>query len=52
MDLNPTAARNLEEGMEETLIVHKLRVQNQHRRTLCCTNLIESALSFNGAAAA
>ena len=26
MDLNPSAARSLEEGMEETLTVHKLRV--------------------------
>jgi len=25
MDLNPSAARSLEEGMEETLTVHKLR---------------------------
>jgi putative transposase len=26
MDVNPSAARSLEEGMEETLTVHKLRV--------------------------
>jgi len=26
MDINPSAARSLEEGMEETLTVHKLRV--------------------------
>ena len=26
MDLNPSAARSLEEGLEETLTVHKLRV--------------------------
>lgn len=31
--------------MEETLTVHKLRVPDQLRRTLCCTNVIESAFS-------
>jgi len=46
MDLNPSAARSLEEGMEETLTVHKLRVPEQLRRTLCCTNVIESAFSI------
>jgi len=46
MDLNPSAARSLEEGMEETLTVHRLRVPDQLRRTLCCTNVIESAFSI------
>jgi transposase-like protein len=46
MHLNPSAARSLEEGLEETLTVHKLRVPNQLRRTLCCTNVIESAFSI------
>jgi putative transposase len=46
MDLNPSAARSLEEGMEETLTVHKIRVPDQLRRTLCCTNVIESAFSI------
>jgi transposase-like protein len=46
MDLNPSAARSLEEGMAETLTVHKLRVPEQLRRTLCCTNVIESAFSI------
>ena len=46
MDLNPSAARSLEEGMEETLTVHKLRVPDGLRRTLCCTNVIESAFSI------
>ena len=46
MDVNPSAARSLEEGMEETLTVHKLRVPDQLRRTLCCTNVIESAFSI------
>jgi hypothetical protein len=46
MDLIPSAARSLEEGLEETLTVHKLRVPDQLRRTLCCTNVIESAFSI------
>src|SRR5689334_18177495 len=46
MDLNPSAARSLEEGLEETLTVHKLRVPDQLRRSLCCTNVIESAFSI------
>jgi len=45
MHLSLSAARSLEEGLEETLTVHKLRVPHQLRRTLCCTNLIESAFS-------
>jgi transposase-like protein len=46
MDLNPSAARSLEEGMEETLTVHRLRVPDQLRRTLSSTNVIESAFSI------
>src|SRR2546429_6062589 len=46
LDLNPSAARSLEEGMEETLTVHKLRVPDQLRRTLSSTNVIESAFSI------
>jgi len=46
MDLNPSAARSLEEGMAETLTVHKLRVPDQLRRTLSSTNVIESAFSI------
>jgi transposase-like protein len=46
MDLNPSAARSLEEGLEETLTVHRLRVPEQLRRTMCCTNVIESAFSI------
>jgi transposase-like protein len=46
MDLNPSAARSLEEGLEETLTVHRLRVPDRLRRTLCCTNVIESAFSI------
>jgi len=46
MELNPSAARSLEEGMEETLTVHRLRVPTQLRRTLASTNVIESAFSI------
>jgi putative transposase len=46
MDINPSAARSLEEGMEETLTVHRLRVPQQLRRTLSSTNVIESAFSI------
>jgi putative transposase len=46
MHLNPSAARSLEEGLEETLTVHKLLVPDQLRRTLSCTNVIESAFSI------
>ena len=46
MDLNPSAARSLGEGMEETLTVHRLRVPTQLRKTLASTNVIESAFSI------
>ena len=45
MDLNPSAAKSLEEGMEETLAVHRLRVPPTLRTSLASTNLIESAFS-------
>jgi transposase-like protein len=46
MHLNPSAARSLEEGLQETLTVHKLRVPDQLRRSLSSTNVIESAFSI------
>ena len=46
MDLNPSAARSLGEGMEETLTVHRLHVPIQLRKTLSSTNVIESAFSI------
>jgi len=46
MHINPSAARSLAEGMEETLTVHKLQVPPQLRKTLSCTNVIESAFSI------
>ena len=45
MHLNPSAARSLEEGMDETLTMHHLRLPYALRRTLSNTNLIESAFS-------
>jgi transposase-like protein len=42
MDLNPSAARSLEEGLDETLTVHRLRVPDKLRTTLRSTNPIES----------
>jgi hypothetical protein len=45
MDLNPSAAGSLEEGMEDTLAVHRLRVPPMLRTSLCSTNVIESAFS-------
>jgi hypothetical protein len=46
MDLNPSAARSLEEGMEETLTVHRLHLPMQLRKTMASTNVIESASSI------
>jgi len=43
--LNPSAARSLEEGLEETLTLHRLCVPSVLRQSLRSTNLIESCLS-------
>ena len=45
MELNPSAARSLAEGMEETLTVHRLGIDGLLRLTLATTNPIESAFS-------
>ena len=45
-EINPSAARSLAEGMEETLTVHRLGLPDILRRTLSSTNFIESALSI------
>lgn len=45
MDLNPSAARSLEEGLEETLTVQRLRIPALLRQSLASTNVIESAFS-------
>ena len=46
MDFNPSAARSLAEGLEETLTVHRLQVPAQLRKTLASTNVIESAFAI------
>jgi transposase-like protein len=46
MHLNPSAARSLGEGLEETLTVHRFHVPQQLRLTLASTNVIESAFSI------
>jgi len=43
--VNPSAARSLEEGLEETLTLHRLGVGDMLRRSLATTNPIESCLS-------
>lgn len=42
MGANPSAARSLEEGLEETLTLHKLNVPASLRKTLRTTNPLES----------
>lgn len=46
MDLNPSAARSLGEGMEETFTVPRLHVPMRLRKTLASTNVIEPAFSI------
>jgi transposase-like protein len=46
MDLNPSAARSLAEGLEETLTIHRLHLPVQLRKTMASTNVIESAFSI------
>jgi transposase-like protein len=46
MDLNPSAARSLAEGLEETLTVHRLQIPMQLLQTLGSTNVIESAFAI------
>ena len=43
--LNPSAARSLAEGLEETLTLHRLNVPDALRVSLKSTNIIESSLS-------
>jgi len=45
MQLNPSAARSLEEGLEETLTIHRLSLPELLRRSLATTNIIESVFS-------
>jgi putative transposase len=45
MELNPSAAASLAEGLEDTLTVHQLDVHARLRRSLTSTNGIESSFS-------
>ena len=47
MKANPSAARSLAEGLDETLIVMDLRVPHRLRRSLASTNGIESSFSIS-----
>jgi len=43
--INESAARSLEEGMEETLTLHRLGLHAELRKSLNTTNLIESVMA-------
>ena len=43
--INASAARSLEEGLDETLTLHRLRVPEELRTSLHTTNLIESVMA-------
>ncbi len=45
-EVNPSAARSLAEGLEETLTLHRLNAPPELRRMLRSTNPIESAFSI------
>ena len=45
-ELNPSARRSLEEGLEETLTLHRLGIPEALRRSLRSTNPIESCFSM------
>ena len=44
-NINPSAARSLEEGLEETLTLHRLCITGLLRKTLTNTNVIESCFA-------
>lgn len=46
--INPSAAHSLEEGLEETLTLQKLRVNHRLAQCLSSTNMIESCFSRTG----
>jgi putative transposase len=48
MELNPSAAGSLAEGLDETLTVAELRLTPRLRQTLSSTNAIESSFSVVG----
>ena len=45
-DLNPSAARSLAEGMEETLTLHRLEIPDSLLKSLRTTNAIESCFDM------
>ena len=44
-EINESAAQSLEEGLEETLAIHRLNLPEVLRKSFSTTNLIESAFS-------
>ncbi len=46
--VNESAARSLEEGLEETLTLHRLGVHKELRRSFTTTNMIESVMAVIG----
>ena len=50
-DLNPSAARSLEEGLEETLTIHRPEMPEALRKTLRSTDLISNCFSLPGGGA-
>jgi hypothetical protein len=44
--VNPSAAHSLEEGLEEALTLHRLKIAVELWKTLRSTNVIESAFSI------
>ncbi len=46
--ISDAAAGSLDEGFDELLTVHKLKLSAMHRRLLGSTNMIESCLSMVG----
>jgi len=47
-NISPMAARSLEEGLEETLTLQKLEINDRLARCLSSTNMIESCFSHAG----
>ncbi len=47
-EINQAAARSLEESLEETLTVNRLKLPENLRRVFGCTDMIESCFSLAG----
>src|SRR3990170_5790634 len=48
MTVNESAVRSLEEGLEETLTLHRLGLHKELKRSFTTTNIIESVMSMIG----